>query len=231
MRPPAALELRSALERVGAELGDKDGLAEPAELPELAEVVGSPRVEGVVVEADVVEEAPVDALGLPRAGGVGDLAVEVRPGDADRALEERVQPTLERAEVELARAEDVDPIPQPLPGTIPGVKRVDSTPTFRLTSRVLVTQTLRRSRGLARGERGSRTASVVQPRLDPDVEVALQGDRRGVDETVDLGAEDADRVRVKLLGDRRRSRSPCSSVLQTTRESGSGFGACLVPVS
>src|SRR3954462_13013419 len=164
----------------------------PYVVPRLTEV-------GVVVDADHVEQVPVDHVVL--GGGVAEAAVEDRAAHLGRPRGEAVQLALRPHRVEVA----LHPVLHALQDRVPRQDARHEQPELaahaELDARTLPAQPLREPAALGEMVEDVPPRDVPEGRLEPDVQPAFGGLGGGGGEAFDTVAGDVEGVGVQLVAD------------------------------
>lgn len=185
-----------------AELGDGQGLAPAqvaAQLLYIVRVLGEIRV---VVDADEVEEVPVDGFELlVLGGGVAEAAVEDGAADGRRLRGEAGQAALHPRHVDVALLEVLDAVQDRLTGDDPRHEQPELAAHAEVDARALPPQPLREPPALGDALQDLPLGYVPEGRLEPDVQPALGGLGGGGDEALDAVAGDVEGVGVQVVAD------------------------------
>ncbi len=198
--PAHAARLGRAEIGTGAELGDGERLAEALIGPQLADVVRRVGVGGVVVDADDVEQVPVDLVLL--GGGVAQAAVEDGPADGGGSGGEAVQAALHPLPVDGAVQEVLDPLHDVVARHDPRHEQPELAAHAEVDTRALAAQVLGVAAGLGDVVEDVPLGGVAEGRLEPDPQSTLGGLGGGGVETLDPVAGDVHGVGVQLVPDR-----------------------------
>jgi hypothetical protein len=153
----------------------------------------------VVVDADDVEEVPVDLVVL--GGGVAEVAVEDGTARRRRLLGERVQPALHLRRVERAVQDVLDAVQDRRAGHDPGYEQPELAAHAEVDARALPPEAFREPAGLREVFEDVPLRDVGEGGLEPDVQAEFGGLGGGGGEAVDAVAGDVDRVGVQLVAD------------------------------
>lgn len=169
---------------------------------QLADIVGRLREERVVVDADDVEEVPVDRFELlVLGGGVAEAAVEDRAADVRGLRGEAGQAALHPRHVDVALPEVVDALQDRSAGDDPRHEQPELAAHAEVDARALPAQQLREPAALGDAVQDLPLRHIAEGRLEPDVQPAFGGLGGRGGEALDAVAGDVDGVGVQVVAD------------------------------